>query len=127
MLLFPVTPDVIIQTSGTSTAGENYELICNSNIPVGLSGDLTVGWSPEGDGVSQQVSAHSSTLMFNPLQSSHERDYTCSATLSLTSATPVTVVKQISVVVMGKNQYTRESDVIYRCVHSILLGNWHCI
>ena len=65
--LFPVTPDIVIHTSGTPTAGENYELLCTSNIPVGLSGDLTVGWSPEGDGVPQQVSAHSSTLMFNPL------------------------------------------------------------
>ena len=123
--LFPVTPDIVIQTSGTSTAGENYELICTSDIPVGLSGDLTVGWFPIEGGVSQQVSAHSSTLMFNPLQSSHERDYTCSATLSLTSATPVTVVKQIFVDVMGKNQYA--IDVTYRCIQSILLGNWHCV
>ena len=102
-------------------------LICTSSVPVGLSGVLTVGWSPEGDGVSQQVVTHSSTLMFNPLRSSHERAYTCSATLSLSSATPVTVVKQISVVVMGKGQYARESDVIYRRVQSILLGNWHCM
>ena len=124
--LFPVTSDIMIQTSGTPTAGENYELLCTSSVPVGLSGDLTVGWSPiEGDGVSQHVALHSSTLMFNPLRSSHERAYTCSATLSLTSATPVTVVKQISVDVMGKSQYT--IDVTYRCVHSILLGNWHCM
>ena len=121
--LFPVTPDIMIQTSGTSTAGENYELICTSNLPVGLSGDLIVGWSPIEGGVSQNVASHSSTLMFDPLQSSHKRAYTCSATLS--SATPVTVVKQISVDVMGKNQYT--IDVTYRCVHSILLGNWHCM
>ena len=91
--LFPVTPDIVIQTSGTSTAGENYELICTSNIPDGLSGVLIVGWSPIEGGVLQQVATHSSTLMFNPLRSSHERDYTCNATLSLTSATPVTVVK----------------------------------
>ena len=119
MLLFPVTPDVMIQTSGISTAGENYMLICSSSIPYGLSGDLTVGWSPVEGGVSQQNATHSATLMFNPLRSSHERDYTCSATLSLSSATPVTVGKQISVAVMGKNQCA--IDVTNRCVHSILL------
>ena len=98
-------------------------LICNSNIPIGLSGDLAVGWSRVEGGISQQDATHSATLMFNPLRSSHEGDYNCSATLS--SATPVTVVKQISVAVMGKNQCA--IDVTYRCVHSILLGNWHCM
>ena len=94
----PTTPPpppgitVSIDTSGTNTAGETYNLMCSASV-TGSTDQPSITWL-EGDveisnSTTRTVSAptmrpsggsYSNTLTFSPLAASHAGTYTCRAT-----------------------------------------------
>ena len=96
---------ITITPSGTSTAGELYQLNCT----VQSTDKPTFRWfGPPSDGtlpsdtrmVSDVISSgstHTSILQFDPLQSSHEGNYTCRVVVGT-----VTEMRSIQVNVEGK-------------------------
>ena len=84
------TVPISITPSGINTAGEQYQLACTFNgsidsAPVfSWTGPPNGGPLPSDDSVTRMVfdvmssgSTHTSILQFDPLQSSHEGNYTC--------------------------------------------------
>ena len=107
-------PDVTIQTSGSSTAGEAYTLSCTATIAAGLPGNPTVsiGWLgpsgtvTSGSGITlgtqaTQGTTTTRTLTFNPVRVAHAGGYTCQATLSTPDAPTGNSTRNVSVI--GKN------------------------
>ena len=76
--------NVTIIDSGISTAGQMYTLTCNVDVP----GTSSIQWQysngsnvTTGDGITVSVGV----LTFNPLRTSHGREYTCQAMAEMTS------------------------------------------
>ncbi len=79
------------EVSGVPTAGQIYSLTCNvTEIVDGLTGSPAVEWlsSPAVDvdrldlGVNNPETSASEKITFNPLLTSHGREYTCRAMLN---------------------------------------------
>ena len=104
-----------ITPSGNNTAGEQYQLICavdtsTNNAPnFSWLGPPDGGLLPSGNSDTGMVSdvfsngipsgfIHSSILQFDPLQSSHEGNYTCQIEMG-----NVTEMRSIQVNVEGKS------------------------
>ena len=103
------TVAVFIAPSGTNTAGEQYRLTCR----VQSTDTPTFSWfGPPNGGplpsdpddtrmvsdVMSSGSTHTSILQFNPLNSSHEGNYTCQVTVGT-----VTEMRSFQVNVEGKS------------------------
>ena len=84
-------PNIGITSEGNQQAGENYTLICAISFIGGLAGDVMISgsWSDNIGNLLQQedmlpVNENASLMLqFNPLYSSHGRDYFCSASISI--------------------------------------------
>ena len=91
--LLPVSSLRVSITPGAHpTAGQSYTFICTVTPQGGLTGTPTVQWSrlgifdPITTGGSFTVSSTSPyTLTINPLQQSHDGQYTCQATIGTTT------------------------------------------
>ena len=87
-------PVVTIESMGSRTAGEEYQLICTVEVVEGLVVQPTVAWlDPPNQPASQpniavgtaQWEGVSTTLAltFNPLRTSHMGQYTCQAIVNI--------------------------------------------
>ena len=80
---------VAITPSGSNTAGEQYTLTCSASTSVGGTTDTpSFQWlGPDDmmvtttDSLMITATPSASILQFDPLQSSHEGNYTCQATV----------------------------------------------
>ena len=111
-IAFPLTTIIVvfsIAPSGTNSVGRQYQLTCTF---IGSIHTATFLWfGPPNDGtlpsdnsetrmvsdVMSSGSTHTSILQFDPLQSSHEGNYTCQVTVGT-----VTEMRSIQVNVEGK-------------------------
>ena len=100
---------VSITPSGTNTAGEQYQMNCtiqSTVIPTfSWTGPPNGGALPSDSSDTRMVSdvmssgsTHTSILQFDPLQSSHEGNYTCQVTVETVSE-----MRSIQVNVEGKS------------------------
>ena len=86
------TLEVSITTGANPTAGQSYTFTCTITPQGGLTGTPTVQWRGPGSSVpittSQDFTVSSTppyTLTINPLQQSHNGQYTCQATIGNTT------------------------------------------
>ena len=98
---------IFITPSGINTTGEQYQLTCTVN---GTTTTPTFSWADRTNDrimntntrmvsdVMSSGSTHTSILQFDPLQSSHEGNYTCQVTVG-----NVTEMRSIQVNVEGKS------------------------
>ena len=85
---------VTIESMGSETAGEEYQLICTVEVVEGLVVQPTVAWlDPTNQPASKQSIAEGTaqrdgvsttlTLTFTPLRTSHMGQYTCQAIVNI--------------------------------------------
>ena len=103
----PLEISLSITPSGINTAGEEYQLTC---MFIGIVSPPTFTWTgpPNGGSINSDTgmvsdvmssgSTHTSILQFDPLQSSHEGNYTCQVTVGT-----VTEMRSIQVNVEGNS------------------------
>ena len=99
---------VIIESMGSRTAGEEYQLICTVEVVEELVVQPTVAWLDPTDqpvsqpnitvGIAQRNGVNTTllALTFNPLRTSHMGQYTCQAIVN---------VQEVSTDVMGMQTF----------------------
>ena len=91
-----VAPAVIITSEGDPTAGNTYTLVCRVSVVEGLVVDPNVVWLDSNrmnvtglnitvGGPSIEGSVITNNLTFSPLHTSHGGEYTCRASISVSS------------------------------------------
>ena len=112
VFMYFTVPHISITPSGNSITGGQYQLTCtfittsNSTTSFSWFGPPNGGILPSGNSDTRTVSdvmssgfTHTSILQFDPLQSSHEGNYTCQVTVLGT----VTEMSSIQINVEGKS------------------------
>ena len=116
------TVPISITPSGRNTAGEQYQLTCT--FTSSLTNTPSISWLGPPNGktlpgvggdtrmVKSSGSAHTSILQFDPLQSSHEGNYTCQVTVGTVTEMRSIQVSVETPVSMTDNQQptTRPGD-----------------
>ena len=84
ILFVPLAPPVvveIIESGGTPTVAQNFNLICNVSRSAKLNPTITYQWINT-DGAQTQVGTDSNILTFSPLRVSNASNYICKVTVS---------------------------------------------
>ena len=97
--LLPVSLQVAITPGANPTAGQSYTFTCTVTPQGGLTGTPTVHWmgpgssdpiTTSGDFTVSSTSPY--TLTINPLRQSYDGEYTCQATIGITTGSTSTTL-----------------------------------